>query len=125
MLNYDEIEALTNHGINEFSGGAKFEMITSGGGVEIVNGEEITKPEIKAFITGAVRAVSYLYIDGSSVLAGDKRGFFTNDVPIENGMIVILKGEHWRVVDNRPVEPKQDGHVIAYRPILRRVAAYG
>lgn len=126
MINYDEVQRLTDQGIDAFSGnGGDFDVILSGGGVEINDkGEEVVKPVVMGKVHGAVRAVSYRMIDGESIKMGDKRAFFSNVTPLENGMIVILGGEHWRIVDTRPVDPTQS-HVIAYRPILRRVATHG
>lgn len=126
MINYDEIQRLTDQGIDSFSGdNGGFDVIVSGGGVDIdSNGNEIVKPEVKKKVYGAVRAISYRYIDGESIKFGDKRAFFSNVTPLENGMIVIIDGERWRIVDTRPVNPTQN-HVIAYRPILRKVSAYG
>lgn len=125
MINYAEVQRLTDQGIEAYSDGGSFEMIVSGAGVEIGDdGSEIKVPEVRATIYGGVRAISYRYIDGESIKAGDKRAFFSNATPIENGMIIIIEGKHWRVVDNRPVNPSQT-HVIAYRPILRKVGASG
>ena len=126
MIDYNEIQRLTNQGINAFSGNDEvgFDIIITGGGVQMVDGEEVEVPEVRGKVFGAVRAISYHMIDGESIRLGDKRAFFSNVTPIENGMIIILEGQHWRVVDNRPVNPTQS-HVIAYRPILRKVAAHG
>lgn len=126
MINYAEIQRLTNQGIDAFSGGAgDFDVILSGGGVEVNDlGQEVVKPPKMGKVHGAVRAISIKQIDGESIKLGDKRAFFSNVTPLENGMIVILGGEHWRIVDTRPVDPTQT-HVIAYRPILRKVATHG
>lgn len=125
MVNYADVQRMTDQGINSFANGGSFDIITSKGTIEIVNGEEVSKPEVRGKVTGAIRGIEYKYIDGQSILSGDKRGFFTNETPIENGMIIIINGEHWRVVDSRPVDPLQNGEPIAYRPIIRRVASYG
>ena len=125
MIDYNMVQQLTNQGIDAFSGGSTFELITTGGGTRVdESGIEYEAPESRVTISGGVRAISYRYIDGENIKFGDKRGFFSNAVPIENDMIIVLDGEHWRVVDNRPVNPTQS-HVIAYRPILRKVAVYG
>lgn len=125
MIDYNEIQRLTNHGIDAFAGSSgDFEIILSGGGVDIVDGEEVEIEEVRGIVHGAVRAISFHHINGESIIMGDKRGFFSNATPIENGMIIILNDEHWRVVNNRPVDPTQS-HVIAYRPVLRKVAAHG
>lgn len=126
MVNYDEVQRLTDQGINAFSGNNQngFDIIISGGSVEIVGGEEVDVPEVTGKVYGAIRAISYSQIDGESIILGDRRGFFSNVTPIENGMIIILNDEHWRVVDSRPINPTQS-HVIAYRPILRKVAVHG
>lgn len=124
MIDYSEVQRLTDQGIEEFSGGGSFEIIITGAGKEMIDGEEVTIPEVRGTVYGAVRAISYRYIDGENIKHGDKRAFFSNVTPIENGMIIILDGKHWRVVDNRPVNPTQT-HVIAYRPILRKVANHG
>lgn len=126
MIDYGMIQSLTDQGINAFAGSnGVFDVILSGGGVEIdQSGNEVIKPEVTGKLYGAVRAVSYRYIDGESILAGDKRAFFSNATSIENGMIVIIDGEKWRIVDTRPVDPTQT-NVIAYRPILRKVSVHG
>ncbi|UGO53100.1 putative virion structural protein [Klebsiella phage vB_KaeD_HazelMika] len=124
MIDYNEVQRLTDQGIEAFSGGGSFEIIITGAGKKIVNGEEVVIQEVRGTVYGAVRAISQRYVDGETILQGDKRAFFSNVTPIENGMIIILEGKHWRVIDNRPVNPTQ-GHVIAYRPILRKVASHG
>ncbi|MEG0209054.1 MULTISPECIES: hypothetical protein [Gammaproteobacteria] len=124
MIDYALIQEMTNQGIDDFSSGGSFDVILSGAGVEIVNGVEVVKPVLMGKVYGAVRAIAFKYIDGESILSGDKRAFFSNVTAIENGMIVVIGGEHWRIVDTRPVNPTQD-HVIAYRPILRKVSTYG
>lgn len=125
MINYAEIQNLTDQGINAFAGdGGEFDVILTGGGVRIGDdGKEVVVPPQMGKVHGAVRAISYRYIDGENIRFGDKRAFFSNVTPLENGMIVIIDGEHWRIVDTRPVNPTQT-HVIAYRPILRKVAAH-
>lgn len=124
MIDYNEIQRMTDQGIADFSNGGSFEVILTAGGVQVIDGEEVEIPEERGTVYGAVRAISYRYIDGVSIMAGDKRAFFSNVTPLKNGMIVILEGQHWRIVDTRPVNPTQ-GHVIAYRPILRKVAKGG
>lgn len=124
MIDYNEIQRMTDQGIADFSDGASFEVILTAGGVKIVDGEEVKIPEERGTVYGGVRAISYRYVDGVSIMAGDKRAFFSNVTPLKDGMIVIIDGQHWRIVDTRPVNPSQN-HVIAYRPILRKVAKGG
>lgn len=125
MIDYAEVQRLTDQGINAFSGGSgTFDIIISGAGKKMVNGKEVSVPEVRGKVHGAVRAINMRFIDGESIKMGDKRAFFSNVTPIENGMIIILDGKQWRVIDNRPVDPTQT-HVIAYRPILRRITTHG
>lgn len=124
-MNYAKIQRMATKGINFFSDeDGVFDLIIScGGDAEFIDGKIVEKPEVRAKIKGAVRDVKDRDINGETILAGDKRGFFTHDVPIEQGMTVIIDGEHYRVVNARPVRPTKT--VVAYRPILRRVAVIG
>ncbi|WP_279025573.1 hypothetical protein [Gibbsiella quercinecans] len=123
-MNYASIQRMATKGIDFFSDGdGVFEIILSGGGVVFEGGREVVKSEQRGQVKGAVREVKDRDINGDTILAGDKRGFFTHDVAIEKGMIIIVDGEHYTVVSARPIKPT--GTVVAYRPILRRVAVYG
>lgn len=123
-MNYAKIQRMATKGINFFSDdNGVFDLIVSGGGAELVNGEIVQKPEVVKKIKGAVREIKDRDINGDTILAGDKRGFFTHEVEISQGMIVVVDGEHYRVVNARPVKPTST--VVAYRPILRRVAVIG
>lgn len=124
-MNYEKIQRMATKGINFFSDkDGVFDLIVSNGGdAEFINGKIVKKAEVRAKIKGAIRDVKDRDINGDTILAGDKRGFFSHEVPIEQGMTVIVDGEHYRVVNARPVKPTKT--VVAYRPILRRVAVIG
>lgn len=123
-MNYAKIQRMATKGINFFSDeDGSFVLITSGGGSEFIGGKIVTVPERRETIKGAIRDVKDRDINGDTIQAGDKRGFFTHEVAIEKGMIVIVDGEHYTVVNARPVKPTST--VVAYRPILRRIATIG
>ena len=124
-MNYAKIQRMATKGVNFFSDDdGVFDLIVSGGGdAEFIGGQIVEKPEVRAKIKGAIRDVKDRDINGDTILAGDKRGFFTHEVEILQGMTVIVDGEHYRVVNARPVKPTNT--VVAYRPILRRVAVIG
>lgn len=121
-MNYNNIRNMASRGIKFFSDkDGKFEIIISGGGVKFENGEEVEVERETAIITGAIRDVNDRDINGESILVGDKRGFFTADVAIDKGMIIIVDDQHYTVVNARPIKPTKT--VVAYRPILRRIAS--
>ena len=123
-MNYSQVESLMRTGINIFSDGdGIFTMETGKGGVEIVDGVEAPATGGTALIKGLVREIKTRDIDGEYIQFGDKRGIFTSEVPIIQGYRIIVDDETYTVVDPRPVKPT--GTVVAYRPILRRVATYG
>lgn len=123
-MKYGNIQARAMAGIQFFSDDqGEYELIVSGGGVKIVNGKEVTTQEVRATIKGLVREIQDRDINGETILAGDKRGIFTHEVEIKKGMRIIVDGEHYTVVNARPVKPT--GTVIAYRPVLRRIAVGG
>lgn len=123
-MNYSQVESLMRTGINIFSDSdGTFTMETGKGGVEIVDGVEFPVSGSTALINGLVREIKTRDIDGDYIQFGDKRGIFTSEVPILQGYRIIVDDETYTVVDPRPVKPT--GTVVAYRPILRRVATYG
>lgn len=119
-MNYNEILYHATAGINFFSDDSGEFTLFIPGGIRIVNGTEVRHPDVTATLKGVVRDFSARDIDGEMIVAGDKRGIFTADVPIEKGNRVIVDGEHYTVTDPRAIKPT--GTVIAYRPVLRRVA---
>lgn len=123
-MNFGAVRALITEGINISSDSqGVFTMENSSGGVTIINGQEVYYPTANVQIKGLVRDINRRDIDGEYIKFGDKRGIFTADVVIEFGYKITIDGEKYTVVDPRPVKPT--GTVIAYRPILRRVALYG
>lgn len=123
-MNYDEIRAMASSGIDYFSDGdGEFVLIISAGGIKIVNGKEVKTPEVRGVAKGLVRDVNDRDINGESILAGDKRGIFNADQPISKGMRIIVDDEHYVVVNARAIKPT--GTVVAYRPIIRRIAVNG
>lgn len=123
-MNYSQVESLMRTGINIFSDGdGVFTMITGTGSVQIVNGVEVEVAGGVALVKGLVREIANRDIDGDYIQFGDKRGIFTSQVPILQGYRIVVDGEQFVVTDPRPVKPT--GTVVAYRPILRRVATYG
>lgn len=120
-MNYKQIQKMATAGIKNFSDdNGWFDLIISGGGKKVVGGKEVIIPEERGVIKGAIREVKDRDVNGDSIRAGDKRGFFTCDQEIKQGMRVIIDGEAYTVVNARAIKPT--GTVIAYRPILRRVA---
>lgn len=125
-MNYKAIQARASAGIKFFSDAdGVFNKYTkgAGGGIDPETGKDIIPGEVVMTIKGAIRNVNDSDINGETILAGDKRGFFTHDVPIMEGDEIEVDGERYRVVNARPVKPT--GTVVAYRPVLRRVATYG
>lgn len=123
-MNYAEINRLASAGIAFFSdSNGVFKLITSGGGVEIVGGVEVEKPEQSTTIKGIIRAPKVREVDGETIRVTDKLGVFDADVEIKNGNQIEVDGERYVVVEARPIRPT--GLTVAYRPILRRVAVHG
>lgn len=123
-MNYSEIQAMASAGIDFFSDGdGEFVIIISGGGVKIVNGKEVTVQEQRGMVKGLVRDVQDREINGESILVGDKRGIFNAAQEITKGMRIIVDDEYYTVTNARPIKPT--GTVVAYRPILRRIAVSG
>lgn len=123
-MNYNEIRRLASDGIAFFSDGdGTFKMIVSGGGVEIIGGVEVEKPEVSKTIKGLVRSPRVREVDGETIRVTDKLGVFNADVEIKNGYMVEIDGERYVVTEARPI--RQTSTTVAYRPILRRVAVHG
>lgn len=123
-MNYSQVESLMRSGINIFSDGdGAYTMTTGVGYVDVINGVEVEVPAQSFQIKGLVREIKNRDIDGEFIQFGDKRGIFTSEVEIKQGYQVTVDSEVYMVVDARPVKPT--GTVVAYRPILRRVATYG
>ena len=123
-MDYSKIRDMALAGIAFFSdedGEKAYKLIISGGGVKIgSDGKEVKVDEQSAMLTGLVRAVSINSINGESIKVGDMRGIFGPEVPIDFGMRIVVDGKMYTVIDPRPIKPT--GTVVAYRPILRRVA---
>ncbi|QHR74544.1 ribonucleoside-triphosphate reductase [Escherichia phage tunus] len=123
-MNYNEIARMATAGINFFSdANGMFKCITQQGGVEIIGGEEVTKPEISVMINGLVRSPRTREVDGETIRVTDKLGIFTNETEIKNGYQIEIDGDRYVVVEARPV--RQTNITAAYRPILRRIAVHG
>lgn len=122
-MDYNYIAQMATDGIEFFSDdNGDFECITQQGSVEIVNGVEVEKPEIKTTIYGVVRAPRTREIDGERIIATDKLGVFNDAVELKNGYHVIIDGERYIIKETRPIRPT--GTTVAYRPIMRRVAVH-
>lgn len=123
-MNYAEIKRLASAGIAFFSDGdGEFKCIIQAGGVDIVGGVEVEKPEITTTIKGLVRSPRVREVDGETIRVTDKLGVFNGDVEILNGYMVEIDGERYVVNEARPI--RQTSTTVAYRPILRRVAVHG
>lgn len=123
-MNYAEIKRLASAGIAFFSDGdGEFKCIIQAGGVDIVGGVEVEKPEIATTIKGLVRSPRVREVDGETIRVTDKLGVFNGDVEILNGYMVEIDGERYVVTEARPI--RQTSTTVAYRPILRRVAVHG
>ena len=123
-MNYAEIKRLASSGIAFFSDGdGEFKCIIQAGGVDIVGGVEVEKPEITTTIKGLVRSPRVREVDGETIRVTDKLGVFNGDVEILNGYMVDIDGERYVVTEARPI--RQTSTTVAYRPILRRVAVHG
>lgn len=124
MINYNEVARLATSGINFFRGGSgEFDCVTSASGTKMVNGEEVYEPKQTVAVKGFVRDPKFREIDGEAILANDKLGCFDNSQKIEKGFQIVIDGEAYVVTDPRPI--RQTNVTVCYRPILRRVAAYG
>lgn len=123
-MNYSQVESLMRSGINIFSDGDGIYTMTTGAGyVDVIDGVEVEVPAQSFQIKGLVREIKNRDIDGEFIQFGDKRGIFTSEVEIKQGYQIAVDSEVYVVVDARPVKPTST--VVAYRPILRRVATYG
>lgn len=123
-MNYAEIKRLASAGIAFFSDGdGEFKCIIQAGGVDIVGGVEVEKPEITTTIKGLVRSPMVREVDGETIRVTDNLGIFNGDVEILNGYMVEIDGERYVVTEARPI--RQTSTTVAYRPILRRVAVHG
>lgn len=123
-MNYKEIRRLASDGIAFFSDGdGEFKCITQSGGVDIIGGEEVERPETFTTIKGLVRSPRAREVDGEAIRVTDKLGVFNADVEIKNGYMIEIDGERYVVTESRPI--RQTSTTIAYRPILRRVAVHG
>lgn len=123
-MNYSDLAAEATAEILFFSDeNGTFECITQAGGVSIVNGVEVERPEVRENITGFIRNPRRHEVNGDTIRATDKLGVFTNDVNLEQGYSVFIDGEKYTIVDPRPV--RQTATTLAYRPVMRRVAVNG
>lgn len=123
-MNYNEIARMATEGINFFSdGNGEFKCITQLGSVEIIEGEEVEKPEISVMIKGLIRSPKLREVDGETIRVTDKLGVFNNKVEIKNGYHIDVDGELYVVVEARPI--RQTNVTVAYRPILRRISVHG
>lgn len=123
-MDYNNIARMASAGIAFFSDkNGEFKLITQGGGVEIVGGVEVEKPEVSTMIKGLVRAPRTREVDGETIRVTDKLGVFNNQVEIKNGHQIEIDGERYVIVEARPIRPT--GLTVAYRPIMRRVAVHG
>lgn len=123
-VNYDSIRAQASAGIAFFAGeNPAIHKVIIPGKISIVNGREVKTPETSQEVSGVIRDVTARDINGETILAGDKKGIFNHKLEIKEGMLIEVDGARYKVTDPRPIKP--GSVVVAYRPILRRVAAYG
>lgn len=123
-MDYNQVRNAALDGINMMSDhNGIYAILLSGGGVKMVHGKEVKVEPVWGVVKGLVRDINDRDINGDTILAGDKRGIFTHQVEIKKDMRIIVDEETYVVVNPRPIRPT--GTVIAYRPILRRVAVYG
>lgn len=122
-MNYGEIHRQINAGVRFFGNGQKHMFYTTQGSVTMVGGVEVPAERQTVEIEGVLRQAKKRDIDGESVIAGDWLGFFGSEIAIKKGYEVCLHGERYTVVDERPVMP--GGDVLAYRPVMRRIAVHG
>lgn len=124
-MQYSEIQKLASEGILSFTEiplGGDCILIT-GGGVIMAGGQEVELDEVQTPIRGVIRDINARDVNGDTIRAGDRRGIFTHDVPMDKGNWILSEGVRYEVADARPIKPA--GTVVAYRPILRRVAIHG
>lgn len=123
-MNYKQVESLMRQGIEFFSDGdGLFTVFMGPGSVEMVNGVEVPSSPPIGQIKGVIREIKTRDVDGEYIQFGDKRGIFPASSNLQEGWVILVDGERYTIVDPRPVKPT--GTVVAYRPILRRVAMYG
>lgn len=123
-MNYEQIRSMASSGINFLSDrSGYFDCITQPGGVEIVGGIEVEKPEVKVKVHGLVRSPREREVDGETIRVTDKLGVFNADVDIKNGYHIYIDGERYVIVEARPIRPTSI--TVAYRPIMRRVSVHG
>ena len=123
-MDYNSIARMATSGIAFFSdSNGEFKLITQLGGVDIIGGVEIEKPEVSTMIKGLVRAPRTREVDGETIRVTDKLGVFNNAVEIKNGMHIEIDGERYVITEARPIRPTSI--TVAYRPIMRRVAVHG
>lgn len=123
-MNYDYIRSMASSGIDFFSdSNGIFDCITHPGGVEIVNGVEVERTELKTKIKGLVRSPRARDVDGETIRVTDKLGVFNADVELKNGYQIDIDGERYVIVETRPIRPTNI--TVAYRPIMRRIAVHG
>ncbi|QDH94241.1 hypothetical protein [Escherichia phage vB_EcoS_PHB17] len=123
-MNYANIARMATNGIAFFSDkDGEFKLITQRGGVDIVGGVEVEKPEISTTIKGLVRSPRTREVDGETIRVTDKLGVFNNEVEILNGQHIEIDGERYVIVEARPI--RQTSTTVAYRPIMRRIAVHG
>lgn len=122
-MNYGNIANLATAGIAFFSDSdGYFDCITQQGNVEIINGVEVEKPEVRTKIYGLVRSPRTREVDGERIMATDKLGVFNNAVELKNGYQVIIDGERYTIKETRPI--RQTSTTVAYRPIMRRISVH-
>lgn len=123
-MNYANIARMATNGIAFFSDkDGEFKLITQRGGVDIVGGVEVEKPEVSTTIKGLVRSPRTREVDGETIRVTDKLGVFNNEVEILNGQHIEIDGERYVIVEARPI--RQTSTTVAYRPIMRRIAVHG
>lgn len=123
-MDYNNIARMASAGIAFFSDkNGEFKLITHGGGVEIVGGVEVEKPEVSTTIKGLVRSPRTREVDGETIRVTDKLGVFNNEVEILNGQYIEIDGDRYVIVEARPI--RQTSTTVAYRPIMRRIAVHG
>lgn len=123
-MDYSSIARMATAGIAFFSDkDGVFKLITQQGGVDIVGGVEVEKPEVSTEIKGLVRSPRTREVDGETIRVTDKLGVFNNAVEIKNGYQIDIDGERYVIVEARPI--RQTSTTVAYRPIMRRISVHG
>lgn len=123
-MNYGEISNMIKSGVAFFGNGKEYNFFTDQGTKRIVGGVEVEIEREKIPIRGVIRAAKMRDIDGEGVMAGDWLGFFEADTEIKKGYAICINGERYIVTDPRPVMPDGE-NVVAYRPVMRRIAVHG